>query len=86
MTELKPCPFCGSESVSVQSKVKTKAYNGEGRPIYKKSFSCRCNKCKARGAIITGWVRDFIADTNPQSEHEEYWKAEVIEAWNRREK
>jgi Lar family restriction alleviation protein len=35
-TELKPCPFCGSNRISV---------------IYKYYFYCFCNNCEAEGSI-----------------------------------
>lgn len=42
--ELKPCPFCGSTSLKVESK-----HNGQWSNTGTHSATVRCNKCHARG-------------------------------------
>ena len=47
MSELKPCPFCGSNKVKLVKK-KTK-YKGHNAYV----ASVRCNCCHARGGTVT---------------------------------
>lgn len=82
MEELKKCPFCGGNArVSVRQKLfigwvgefENKKINYAAQVI--------CNKCHARGGIITGI---FVSDS--QLKHDLEWLGErAIESWNRRE-
>lgn len=46
----KPCPFCGSESVSVvHSEIRFVGKNDYGVKKHKMKVYCVCNKCKSRG-------------------------------------
>ena len=73
MAGLKPCPFCGSTSLKVESK-----HNGTHYWTGTHSATVRCNKCHARGSTASCKV-----DTNRYGADEET-KRKAIEAWNRR--
>lgn len=72
--ELKPCPFCGSTSLMIQSK-----HNGRRAATGTQSATVRCNKCHARGSTASCKVTKetrFGAD--------ETTKQKAIAAWNTR--
>lgn len=51
-TRLKPCPFCGSDKLKVDSVSRYSRIRG-----YEYTFSVRCNKCHARGGTAKGgWI------------------------------
>lgn len=51
-TRLKPCPFCGSDKLKVDSVSRYSGIRG-----YEYTFSVRCNKCHARGGTAKGgWI------------------------------
>lgn len=50
-TYLKPCPFCGSDKLKLDSVSKYKFQRG-----YVYTLSVRCNKCHARGGTASGDV------------------------------
>lgn len=56
MTELKPCPFCGSKSIHHELKTKTIGYNGLDMRVERRTYSVRCNRCHARGGTAGGKV------------------------------
>ena len=60
MAELKPCPFCGSTSLKIESK-----HNGELYYRGTHSASVRCNKCHARGGTASSkaGAKIYSADT-----------------------
>jgi len=80
------CPFCGSDSVSVNhSEIKYLGQNGFGIKKRKMRAYCVCNKCYARGkpVIYIGY------EIGPYSHNENYLPIyscgdEAIEAWNTR--
>lgn len=93
MNELKPCPFCGSTKLKIDSKQKRIGRNGLGCPVDQVTFSVRCNVCHARGGAKGGKVlrtQFYIYRENREAplpewaKTEEQLRAEAIEAWNRR--
>lgn len=64
MAELKPCPFCGGEAVSLIRKQKGK-----------KQVSIKCRQCNARSGVI---VLDVWEDAKPAvDEVAGYWNRRV---------
>lgn len=84
--KLKPCPFCGGTSLTVDSKAKEVGSNGLDIPVDNVTFSVRCNKCHARGATAGGRVLRYTLDLElpkwSKTRAELYEQA--ISAWNRR--
>lgn len=71
--ELKPCPFCGSTSLKIESKHHgTHYYSGTH------SATVRCNKCHARGGTASCKVEKGKYSADRETEQR------AIEAWNRR--
>ena len=73
MSELKPCPCCGSEKLKIDSK-RTFKYGG----LKHCSVTVRCMKCHARSPVV-----DINMPEGEYNEREICEKA-VIEAWNNR--
>ena len=73
MNELKPCPFCGSTSLKVESK-----HNGRLYYTGTHSATVRCNKCHARGGTASCKVEKGKHRADGDTEKR------AIEAWNRR--
>lgn len=91
MDKLKPCPFCGSKKIKIDSKSVKTGYNGVGDIIYRATYSARCNRCHARGGAVGGKVlslenypRDIRYALPSWATIWEKLKAEAVEAWNRR--
>ena len=82
-TTLKPCPFCGSTKLKIDSKGRTISY----LHIDVITASVRCNICHSRGGTASGECGNYFSGI-PKSE-KLTTKAEIeqraIEAWNRRE-
>lgn len=73
MTEkLKPCPFCGSTKLKIESK---RTFNYNKRHC---SVTVRCMKCHARSPVV-----GINLDKNQYNERE-LCESQVTEAWNRR--
>ena len=70
--ELKPCPFCGSTSLRVESK-----HNGSWTFTGTHSATVRCNKCHARGSTASCKVDGRYKADIPTTQ-------KAIELWNRR--
>lgn len=71
--ELKPCPFCGSTSLKIESKHHgTHYYSGTH------SATVRCQKCHARGGTASCKVEKGKHRADSETE------LKAIEAWNRR--
>ena len=71
--ELKPCPFCGSLSLKIESK-----RNGTHYWTETHIATVRCNKCHSRGGTASCKVERGKHDAD------EITKQKAIEAWNRR--
>lgn len=84
--KLKPCPFCGSTNLKIESKRVRVGTNGLDVPVHNMTYSVRCNKCHARGPAVGGkvllYTLGFENPTWAKTQAELYAKA--IEAWNRR--
>ena len=82
-----PCPFCGSNSVSVVHKdVRFLGQNCEGIKKIKMQAYCTCNKCHAKGKPI-----NYIGYMNAgygfyDSEHLPIYACgdKAVAAWNER--
>ena len=91
MAKLKPCPFCGSDKLKIESsssKYRDRPTDIGGWVLYRHYImSVRCNVCYARGCTVSG---DVVIDTRygdlvlPGYTTVEKIKEETIEAWNRR--
>lgn len=88
---LKPCPFCGSTKIKVDSKSVRVGSNGLDDLVYRSTYSVRCNKCHARGGAIGGKVLSLENyPTNipyPLPSWATTWqelKAKAVAAWNNR--
>ena len=89
MAELKPCPFCGSTKLKLESKSRKAGYTGIDALVEQDTYSVRCNVCHARGGAVGGKVIKSCSHI-----YEHYipeWattsaalKRKAIEAWNRR--
>jgi Lar family restriction alleviation protein len=69
---LKPCPFCGSTKLKIESK---RTFNYSKRHC---SVTVRCMKCHARSPVV-----GINLDKNQHNERE-LCESQVTEAWNRR--
>lgn len=47
------CPFCGSNSYTVDQKTGKDRYDKDGNRYSNVSVSIRCNKCHARGPTVS---------------------------------
>lgn len=89
MPELKPCPFCGSTKLKLESKQKLVGYNGLDMRVENRTYSVRCNVCHARGGAVGGkvipefWRRDDL-ELPSYATTDDVIKEKAIEAWNRR--
>ena len=78
MKELKPCPFCGSNSVTVQF-VSPPYFLEKFRGRY---IAAGCNDCGAATRLFCGNFR--TGSKIPNERDERTAKENAIEAWNRR--
>ncbi len=85
MSELKPCPFCGSTKLKIDSKSKRAGYTGLDAPVDQVTFSVRCNVCHARGGAVGGKVVDTASFLMPSwAKEKRKLQDAAAEAWNRR--
>lgn len=89
MAELKPCPFCGSTKLKLDSKSTKAGYTGIDALVEQETHSVRCNVCHARGSACGGKVIhshiDVYKDNMPiWASTSEELRVKAIEAWNRR--
>lgn len=85
--DLKPCPFCGSTKLKIESKHKLAGYNGLDMRVENRTFSVRCNVCHARGGAVGGKVilgRLVNLELPDYATTENVIVEKAIEAWNRR--
>lgn len=61
--KLRPCPFCGSTKLKVESK----------HNEYAHTASVRCNKCYARGSTVSGNKQGWSADEATKQKAMELW-------------
>ena len=84
-TELKPCPFCGSESVKVTGRYRRK-WSSQG--VGYNTYSVKCNKCHARGGTASGYTRNALYELTERGETVLETEYQIIQravtAWNRR--
>ena len=89
MAELKPCPFCGSTKLKIESKSTRAGWTGIDALVEQDTYSVRCNVCHARGGTAGGKVikslRYMYKDNMPEwATTSEAVKERAIEAWNKR--
>ena len=88
MPELKPCPFCGSTKLKIESKSVLAGYNGLDQRVERTTYSVRCNVCHARGGAVSGKTlslyRFSIAKLPDWATEDTTIKEKAIETWNRR--
>ena len=70
--KLKPCPFCGSTKLKIDSK---RTFNYNKRHC---SVTVRCMKCHARSPVV-----GINLEKNQHNERE-LCESQVTEAWNKR--
>lgn len=70
--QLKPCPFCGSNKLKIDSK---RTYNYKNKHC---SVTVRCMRCHARSPVVG------VNMPNNQYNERDLCKEVVIAAWNRR--
>lgn len=86
MTELKPCPFCGSKKLKIDYKASLYGYNGMSVRCEKHTYSVRCNVCHARGGAIGGLVaKGYNGKANIELTSDGELEEKAIALWNRRE-
>ncbi len=81
MSEIKPCPFCGSK----QLKVDSQRHNFRYYTCKYYKYSVRCNICYARGSVVGGYVPiggNIKHGINYTTTKE--LKLKAINAWNNR--
>ena len=75
------CPFCGSHKTKVETKVK-RAHNPYAIPgdnmDDRISASVRCNKCHARGPVVTGKRADVISTKQKAENKWNSWASQVF--------
>lgn len=78
MSELKPCPFCGSKAAIEQT-----GYGTTNNDSCNLSFLIKCRKCGATVPDSCGFISlNLSSDGELNTWHDDRKRA--IEAWNRR--
>lgn len=83
----KPCPFCGSKSVTVWHKQKTFiGKNDFGATKLKMQCYCKCNKCHSKSKPISyiGFFDLKTYDCEHEYAYDYKFKLKAIEEWNKR--
>ena len=87
MEKLKPCPFCGSEKLKIESKSVFAGCTGIEEIVERITYSVRCNICHARGSTVVGKVLPSLAQIRKRphwATTETELEERAIAAWNRR--
>ena len=79
MTELKPCPFCGSRAIAKARSYGT--YNTSDALLIR--FEIRCEKCNAMRDGTYGEIYICLSDTGELDVFRDD-RENAIAAWNRR--
>ena len=81
---LRPCPFCGSQKLKIESKGTDVSY----RHVRKLTVSVRCNRCFARGGTVSGEVPDYMFGVAKSDKLTSVaaLNERAVEKWNRRNK
>jgi hypothetical protein len=87
--ELKPCPFCGSMKLKIDSKQRVAGCTGINAQVESMTYSVRCNVCHARGGtagglVIQGNLLAYIDSMPEWATTEDVLKDAAIELWNNR--
>lgn len=85
--DLKPCPFCGSEKLKLETKNgPIHYYEKNGMPHWQNvKFSVRCNSCHARGGVVSEDLPTDVFSNSDKVRQMRYDTAiKAIEKWNRR--
>lgn len=85
MENVKPCPFCGSISISAKHKdCGIYLYNSFNK-ILKMKVYCYCNKCHARSKPISYLGRQYgDAEKYEIGIYDDRMKEKALEKWNER--
>lgn len=85
MSELKHCPFCGGKARIMYKQGHFYGRNGFGNIKAEYKVYIKCNKCHARGGLVT---TEPLIDPNPYLEDERIrpYVLKAAEIWNEREK
>lgn len=89
LPKMKPCPFCGSKKLKLESKSSLAGWTGIDARVVRDTYSVRCNVCHARGGAVGGKViksrLDVYRDNMPEwAVTSEELKQRAVESWNRR--
>lgn len=89
MNELKPCPFCGSTKLKIDSKRKNAERTRINAQVESMTYSVRCNVCHARGGtagglVIQGNLLAYVDSMPEWATTEDALKDSAIELWNNR--
>ena len=72
------CPFCDGDKLKVEGKNSNKYIYKDGEKFKRVQASVRCNRCHARGPVVSLLVKETSKDVEKQLETMAY------EAWNSR--
>lgn len=79
MTDIKPCPFCGNRAKVSTREMKFLGINAFGEKLLRMAVQVICNRCHARGPVVTGVVID------PYTTGQAYMKEmaeKAVDKWN----
>lgn len=85
MDELQPCPFCGGNAKLHIRQIRFVGQNDFGDKKIRCGAQVICNRCKARGPLYTGVVKNPSVRADKNGSEVYVWiTREAAEAWNRR--
>lgn len=85
--DVKPCPFCGSNSISACHKqIKFLGQNEFGIKKIKMQVYCKCNNCHSRGTPVTyiGYVGGSKDNDKYPWIYNDEFKLDALIKWNKR--